>query len=105
MITVIKDLEGYDNLLKSEKPLMVSFKATWCAPCKALQPILEEFALNNTWAEVATVDVDTNFDLASKFDILKLPTTLLFKDGEVFGDRIYGVITKNEISNQLKSLL
>lgn len=105
MIKVIESMEGYHEILKSDKPVMLCFKATWCGPCKAMNPILEDFALNNDWADVATVDIDVNDDLSTEYSIQKLPTTILFKNGEVVGERMYGVLSKHLILSKLKSLI
>lgn len=104
MITIIKSMADHDTLLKSANPVMICFKATWCAPCKTITPFLEEFATNNIWADVATVDIDTNPDLVKKYDILKLPTTMFFMNGVAVGESTFGVITKAEMEMRLRPL-
>lgn len=105
MITVIKSMADHDTLLSSTKPVMLCFKATWCLPCKTIDPFLTDFAANNDWAEVGTVDIDTNADLVTKYSILKLPTTIFFKAGVEIGERRFGVITKVDMDMRLKSLI
>ncbi len=66
----------------SSGTVIVDFYATWCGPCKMLSPVLEEFYNKNPDVKIIKVDVDSQQDLASMFDIMSVPTLVLFKEGK-----------------------
>lgn len=86
------------EVLKSEKPVLVDFWATWCGPCMRQGPIVEELAQEGY--AVGKVDVDTEQALAQKYGIMSIPTMLIFKDGKEV-NRIVGLTPKD----RLKSLM
>lgn len=72
------------DVLQSDKPVIVDFWAEWCTPCKVIAPVLEEIA--ETKADkvtVAKLDIDANPQIASQYQILSIPTMLVFQNGEV----------------------
>ena len=72
-----------EEIAAADKPVVVDFWADWCGPCKMLAPILDEVASENTdKITVAKVNVDENPDLARQFDIMSIPTLIVFKDGQ-----------------------
>ncbi|MEJ7647488.1 MAG: thioredoxin [Nakamurella sp.] len=72
------------DVLQSEKPVIVDFWAEWCTPCKVIAPVLEEIAENNAdKVTVAKLDIDSNPQVAAKYQILSIPTMLVFQNGEV----------------------
>ena len=84
------------EVLKSEKPVLVDFWATWCPPCRLLGPVIAEIAEEQiTSLKVGKVDVDEQKELASQFNIMSIPTMILFKDGKVV----------KEILNSIKKLM
>jgi len=83
--------EFEEMVLKSDVPVLVDFWATWCKPCLAIAPTIEELAKEYEGkAKVLKVDVDVDGDLASRFGILGVPSVLLFKGGREV-DRITGL--------------
>lgn len=85
------------EVLKSEKPVLVDFWATWCPPCRLLRPVIAEIAEEQiTSLKVGKVDVDEQKELASQFNIMSIPTMILFKDGKVVKE-ILGYKPKEEI--------
>ena len=82
MAKKITSVEEFDNILASEKPVLVDFFATWCGPCKMFAPVLDEFAEEHDEIEAVKVDVDELGDLARRYGIMSIPTVILFKNGE-----------------------
>lgn len=85
-----------EEVLNSKGLVLVDFWATWCGPCRALGPILEDFANEYTNVKVGKINVDEQPELASQFRVMSIPTLLLFKDGEVFKKSV-GLLSKDEL--------
>ena len=86
-ITITKEnFEG--EVLKSDKPVLVDFWATWCGPCQMLAPELEAFAEKHPEIKVGKVNVDEQGELAASFNVMSIPTLLFFKDGEIVDQQV-----------------
>ena len=72
-----------NEVLRSDKPVLLDFWATWCGPCRMVSPIVDEIAAENPDKKVGKVNVDEEPELASKFDVMSIPTLLVFEDGEL----------------------
>ncbi|MDA1329685.1 MAG: thioredoxin [Chloroflexi bacterium] len=94
-----------NDVLKASKPVLIEFGAVWCAPCKVLEPIMEELAAE--WGDdilVAKIDVDDAVDIAGGYQIFSVPTTILFKDGEPL-ERFVGVQPKHRMNDKVQEHL
>ena len=83
MARVINTQEFNDEVLNGKGVVLVDFFATWCGPCKALSPILDELAEKVKDVKIVKVDIDADSDLASEYRVMSVPTLKIFKDGEV----------------------
>lgn len=84
------------EVLKSDKPVIVDFWASWCGPCRMLSPIVDEVAEETTAIKVCKINVDEEPDLAAQFKVMTIPTLIVFKDGQEV-KRNVGVISKEEV--------
>ena len=103
----IKNLnaETFENEISGNVPVLVDFWAEWCAPCKALAPILDEVADELAGKIVVTkVNLDENQDLAMKYSIRSIPTLLLFKKGELLDMKV-GLLPKSDLEQWIQSKL
>lgn len=99
---VVINKENFESeVLKSEKPVIVDFWATWCGPCAMLAPTIKEIADENPDIKVCKADVDENMELAQQFKISVVPTLLAFKDGKVV-NTLVGAESKEQILAMLK---
>ena len=90
--------DNFEKVLNDSKlPLIVDFWAEWCAPCKAIAPILDELAVElNEKLLIGKVNLDENQDLAMKYSIRSIPTILFFKDGELKDTKV-GLSSKTDL--------
>ena len=85
-----------EEVLNSDKPVLVDFWASWCGPCRMVGPIVEEIAAERSDIKVGKVNVDEQPELASQFRIMSIPTLMVFKDGKVVNQSM-GAKPKNQI--------
>ncbi|MFK4785815.1 thioredoxin [Fusobacterium sp. MFO224] len=89
------------EVLKSNDIVILDFWATWCGPCRALGPILESFANKNSNIKIGKINVDEEAELAGKFQIMSIPTLIIYKNGEIINKSV-GLISESKISELIK---
>ena len=86
----------HNEVLNSEKPVLLDFFASWCGPCRMVGPILDEIAQEREDIKVCKVDIDEQPELASRFRIMSVPTLMVLKDGNIV-DQSIGAKPKHQI--------
>ncbi len=84
------------EVLDSEKPVLLDFWASWCGPCRMVGPILDEIAAERSDIKVCKINVDEEADLASRYQIMSIPTLLVMKGGKITNQAV-GALPKNKI--------
>jgi len=84
------------EVLQSDKPVLLDFWAAWCGPCRRVAPIIEEIANERTDIKVCKVNVDEQPELASQFRIMSIPTLMVMENGKVVNE-VRGAVPKHQI--------
>ena len=97
MSAVVITKENYENeVIKSDKPLLIDFWASWCGPCRMVSPIIDEIADERTDIKVGKVNVDEQQELAAQFNVMSIPTIVVVKDGKAVNQSV-GARPKEDI--------
>jgi thioredoxin 1 len=104
-ITTITDGNFEGEVLKSSQPVLIDFWATWCGPCRAIAPVVEQLAKEYAGKlKVGKVNIDEHPRTPTTYDVRSIPTLLLFKDGKVVG-QIVGAVPRPKIEDMIKKAL
>lgn len=104
-IVHLSDSSFEADVLKSGEPVLVDFWASWCGPCKAIAPTLEELADQFAGqVKIAKINVDENPATPSNYGVRGIPTLILFKDGEIV-DQVVGAVPKGQLETLIKKAL
>ena len=94
-----------EEVLNSNQPVLVDFWAEWCAPCRALGPVIDELSGEYEGkAKIGKLDIDTNRDAAIKYGIQSIPSIIIFKDGEVL-NKFVGISPKDELVSAIDAAM
>ncbi|MBU1006046.1 MAG: thioredoxin [Candidatus Omnitrophica bacterium] len=100
----LKSEDFEKEVLKSDKPVIVDFWATWCMPCKMIAPIVQE--ISDTYkgkCKVAKLNIDEAMGIATKFGVMNIPTIIFFKGGSEY-TRLVGVVSRDAISDKIEEM-
>ncbi|MCZ6703933.1 MAG: thioredoxin [Ignavibacteria bacterium] len=104
LITITDD-NFKEEVLDSDKPVLIDFWAVWCGPCKMIAPIVEELAVEfEGKVKIGKLDVDSNQQTSINYGVRSIPTLLIFKDGEV-KETIIGAVPKANMVEKLNSVI
>ena len=97
LVKVTKD-NFEEEVLKSDKKVLVDFNANWCGPCRMLTPILEKVAKKNKKVKIASINIDEEEYLATKYNVFSIPCLVLFNDGKE-EQRSVGLISEDDLES------
>ena len=104
-IVTLDDATFDEHVKSSDVPVLVDFWAEWCGPCKMIAPVLEEIAEEQAGKlRVGKLNIDDNLDVTRRFDVMSIPTLILFKDGEAKA-RVIGAKPKGQLLAEIQPYL
>jgi len=104
-VLTITDDNFQAEVLASNVPVLVDFWAAWCGPCRAIAPAVEQLAKEYKGkVKVGKLDVDAHQNVPAKYDIMSIPTVILFKDGQI-AERLVGSVPKSKLDEMVKKAL
>jgi thioredoxin 1 len=92
------------EVIEADSPVLVDFWAPWCGPCRVVHPILEEIAAERQDIRIVSLNVDDNQQTAARYEVLSIPTLILFKDGGE-AKRVIGAMPKRRLEAELEPVL
>ena len=103
-ITEVTDTNFQAEVIESDQPVLVDFWAPWCGPCRVVGPVLEEIASERDDLRIVKLNVDDNQQTAANYEVLSIPTLILFKNGQV-AKKVIGAYPKRKLEAELEPAL
>jgi thioredoxin 1 len=100
----VNDTGFQAEVLDSESPVLVDFWAPWCGPCRVVHPILEQMMVEREDLKIVSLNVDENQETSARYEVLSIPTLILFKDGAE-AKRVVGAMPKRRLEAELEPVL
>ena len=100
----VTDANFQSEVLEADGPVLVDFWAPWCGPCRVVHPVLEEIDSEREDLRIVSLNTDENPQTAARYEVLSIPTMLVFKDGEVV-TRLIGARPKSRLEQELEPVL
>jgi thioredoxin 1 len=103
-ISAVTDNNFQSEVIESDTPVLVDFWAPWCGPCRAVAPVLEEIASERDDVRIVKLNVDENQQTAAQYEVLSIPTMILFRNGQV-ATKVVGALPRKRLEAQLEPAL
>ena len=103
-INDVSDANFQAEVIEADKPVLVDFWAPWCGPCRVIAPSLEEIAEEKDDLRIVKLNVDDNQETAARYDVMSIPTLILFKNGEP-AHKIVGALPKSRLVQEIEPAL
>ena len=103
-INEVTDSNFQAEVIESETPILVDFWAPWCAPCRAIAPLLEEINAERDGLRIVKLNTDDNPQTAANYEVLSIPTLILFRNGQV-AKKVIGAMPKRRLEAELEPAL
>jgi thioredoxin 1 len=100
----VTDATFQSEVLEADGPVLVDFWAPWCGPCRVVHPVLEEIDAERNDLRIVSLNVDENQQTAAKYEVLSIPTLILFRDGQL-AKKVIGAMPKRRLEAELEPAL